>query len=455
MKGIVWAGVTAGASALATGAVVGAAYAHARHYVLHRRSVLIPRSSQMSGAPGLRILHLSDLHALARHKKLLDFTSHLAMIDPDVIVLTGDLIAHDAAIDPLAEALDVFRGIPGVFVFGSNDYYAPRPRNPLRYLVHNSHGTGTGSRQARKRQTLATASLAAMLTDLGFIDLNNTRATLQAGQFSINAVGVGDAHIGLDEYPEMVLWAQDDRRGTGRRAANEELQGDSGADGYVAGRYGSGGGSFHAGEANARNADIENADVENAVVGNAALQLKIGVAHAPYSRVLDRMAAEGCELIFAGHTHGGQVCLPGHRALVTNCDLPPRLASGMFAWPPNGASPIKKNGAVLVADVPTALSTGVTAGTANITAGSANIVSGTAATPASAPAEFDAASSTSSALAPALTVENDALPVEDVTRAQTIARTWVNVSAGLGTTPFVPLRTWCPPEAIQVDVINM
>ena len=49
--------------------------------------------------------------------------------------------------------------------------------------------------------------------------------------------------------------------------------------------------------------------------------LNVGVTHAPYLRLLDAMTADGMDLIFTGHTHGGQVCLPGYGALITNCDL--------------------------------------------------------------------------------------------------------------------------------------
>jgi predicted MPP superfamily phosphohydrolase len=41
------------------------------------------------------------------------------------------------------------------------------------------------------------------------------------------------------------------------------------------------------------------------------------------------MTADGFGLILAGHTHGGQLCVPGFGALVTNCDLPPRQAKGL------------------------------------------------------------------------------------------------------------------------------
>lgn len=60
--------------------------------------------------------------------------------------------------------------------------------------------------------------------------------------------------------------------------------------------------------------------------------LVIGVSHAPYRRVLEAMSDAGASLIFAGHTHGGQVCLPGIGALTTNCDLPTKYAKGLSSW---------------------------------------------------------------------------------------------------------------------------
>jgi predicted MPP superfamily phosphohydrolase len=56
----------------------------------------------------------------------------------------------------------------------------------------------------------------------------------------------------------------------------------------------------------------------------------IGVAHAPYLRVIEELGSS--DIIFAGHTHGGQVCLPGGRAIVTNCDLPAKNARGLSGW---------------------------------------------------------------------------------------------------------------------------
>jgi predicted MPP superfamily phosphohydrolase len=61
--------------------------------------------------------------------------------------------------------------------------------------------------------------------------------------------------------------------------------------------------------------------------------LRVGVTHAPYLRVLDQFAADGHEIVFAGHTHGGQLCLPVKGALVTNCDLDTGRAKGLHRHP--------------------------------------------------------------------------------------------------------------------------
>lgn len=52
------------------------------------------------------------------------------------------------------------------------------------------------------------------------------------------------------------------------------------------------------------------------------------VMHSPDSA--PEAAALDYDLIVAGHTHGGQVRLPFVGALVTNCSMPPKLASGLI-----------------------------------------------------------------------------------------------------------------------------
>ena len=55
--------------------------------------------------------------------------------------------------------------------------------------------------------------------------------------------------------------------------------------------------------------------------------LAIGLMHAP--DVVSEYALAGFDLVVGGHTHGGQVRIPGVGALVTNCSLPAALAGGL------------------------------------------------------------------------------------------------------------------------------
>jgi predicted MPP superfamily phosphohydrolase len=66
--------------------------------------------------------------------------------------------------------------------------------------------------------------------------------------------------------------------------------------------------------------------------GGEVARLRVGVVHSPYRRALDAFERNGYPLLLAGHTHGGQVRLPGIGALVTNCDLPRTRVRGLSRW---------------------------------------------------------------------------------------------------------------------------
>ncbi len=60
--------------------------------------------------------------------------------------------------------------------------------------------------------------------------------------------------------------------------------------------------------------------------------MRIGVIHAPYQEALNELLDDRVSLILAGHTHGGQVRVPGIGALTSNCDLPADQARGLSVW---------------------------------------------------------------------------------------------------------------------------
>jgi len=263
MKTVSQAAARAGLACAAGGAGL-TAYAlwEARQYQL--REVTVPVLPP--GASPLRVLHLSDIHLTPSQSRKQRWLAGLAALAPDLVVDTGDNLAHRDAVPPLMEALRGLLHVPGVFVRGSNDYFSPRPRNPIGYVLPDN-----GKRRTNVPQ-LPWRDMTMRMTDAGWVDLTNRRATLQIAGLTIAFAGVDDPHLKYDRLDDV------------------------------------------AGPA------------------DPAADVRIGVAHAPYLRVVDQFANDGYDVVMAGHTHGGQVCLPGGRALATNCDLPPAYARGLHRW---------------------------------------------------------------------------------------------------------------------------
>jgi uncharacterized protein len=214
------------------------------------------------GQPPLTVLHLSDLHMTAADTRRTAFLERLATEPVDLVVLTGDMLGEPAGLDPVLQTLGRFRPRLGaVAVLGSNDYFAPRFRNPLTYFM------GPSSRRHRSAPRNPWRELVAGLEARGWTVLANRRARLG----DVELAGLDDPHIRRDD-PGALVPANGDAR------------------------------------------------------------LRLGVVHSPYRRALDAFAGNGYGLVLAGHTHGGQVCLPGVGALVTNCDLPRDQVRGLSRW---------------------------------------------------------------------------------------------------------------------------
>ena len=102
-----------------------------------------------------------------------------------------------------------------------------------------------------QRPDLPVEALVDGLRGGGWADLNNARTVVAMGDHDVELVGVDDPHIGYDRYAAVSGPAADD------------------------------------------------------------VALTMGLVHAPYQRVLDAMVADGASVVLAGHTHGGQLALPG------------------------------------------------------------------------------------------------------------------------------------------------
>ena len=238
-------------------------------FTLRRHELpILPR-----GSATVRVLHLSDAHmAPWQHRKQRWIAALADAWGPDLVVNTGDNLGHEHGLRGLRTALDPLRGIPGMFVHGSNDHAAPTPRNPLLYF------TGPSTVKVAS-EPLDTHALDGYLADeLGWLNLNNAVGSVELPGMRVDGFGISDAHRGWDHLevlPDLL----------------EDLQ-----------------------------ADI------------APAAATLGVTHAPYRRVLDDFVDLGADLVLAGHTHGGQVRVPGYGALVANCDIPLRQARGLSEW---------------------------------------------------------------------------------------------------------------------------
>jgi predicted MPP superfamily phosphohydrolase len=217
-----------------------------------------------AGSNSIRVLHLSDLHLTPAQTRKINWVASLAELEPDLVVVTGDFMAHKFAVPAVIEALSELLTLPGMFVLGSNDYFAPVIKNPIKYLSKSRTIIADGT-------LLPTDELVAQLTSAGWLDLNNKQGALMINDVRIHARGTDDPHIKLDKYED------------------------------VAGPFESG-------------------------------AFALGVTHAPYRRVLNSFETDSADLVLAGHTHGGQICLPFYGALVTNCDLPQKQAKGLSSF---------------------------------------------------------------------------------------------------------------------------
>jgi uncharacterized protein len=146
-----------------------------------------------AGHAPIRILHFSDLHLTpARKSEIADIKS-FAQYRPDLVISTGDFLAHMDAVPVTLNALEPLLDTPGLFVFGSNDYYAPKPKNPLKYLLPD-HG------ERIHGQDLPWPELDIGLQSRGWKNLNHHRTTITINGTSIEARGTDDAHLEFDDY---------------------------------------------------------------------------------------------------------------------------------------------------------------------------------------------------------------------------------------------------------------
>ncbi|QDY78105.1 metallophosphoesterase [Streptomyces qinzhouensis] len=260
-------GVPLAITAVGAAGIAYAAAFEARSFRLRRLTVpVLP-----PGMRPLRVLQVSDIHMVSGQRKKRAWLQSLAGLRPDFVINTGDNLSDPEGVPEVLDALGPLMELPGVYVFGSNDYYGPTLRNPARYLLEKAQGRHglNGNAPAVGVVHNPWEELRDAFDTAGWVGLSNTRGTLKLDAGEIAFTGLDDPHIKRDRY-ESVTGGPD-----------------------------------------------------------PAADLSLAVVHAPYLRTLDAFTADGYPLILAGHTHGGQLCIPFYGALVTNCDLDTDRVKGL------------------------------------------------------------------------------------------------------------------------------
>jgi uncharacterized protein len=253
-----------GAGAVAGAALLGYATLEARWYRLRR--LVLPDVLRRPGA-SLKLLHVSDVHLARGQEHRIRFLRSLAELEADLVVITGDLLGDVDVEDAAADAVAQLTGPgrPGLFVLGSNDLYGPIMKSPHRYL--------TGRRLPIHGTPLAFDRLVERLAAVGYTTVRNAAVAVETRAGDVAVGGIDDPHLEVTVIPPSSALSPD-----------------------------------------------------AAGLGDATLNL--GLVHAPYLRALDALHSAGHDLLLAGHTHGGQVRVPGFGAVVANCDLPLDQARG-------------------------------------------------------------------------------------------------------------------------------
>lgn len=217
------------------------------------------------GTPPIRLLHVSDLHITPRQRRKHAWIRALRDLRPDLVINTGDTLSAENGIPAVMRALDPLFDFPGAFVPGNNDYYVPRPKNPIKYFQPPApHPTGPMLPWPELARTMAAA---------GWIDLTHQRETISVRSVAVAMAGTDDPHL--------------------KRARYELIAGPA----------------------------------------DSSAVVRIGVIHSPEPCLLESFAADGYDLVLAGHTHGGQVRVPfGGPAIVTNCGIDVWRARWLHRW---------------------------------------------------------------------------------------------------------------------------
>lgn len=247
----------------------------------------------------LTILHLSDFHLRKtfKGKRLFDFIQTLKSQSYDLILITGDMVENMSNADYLIEMLSPLKARYGKFaVHGVHDHY---------HKAFHEFAKNMFKRKRSYDSINDTRELSRKLKTIGIDVLSNESRILK-----IPGKDIGDIEIiGLDE---PVVGKLDLNKAF---SAIDPLKEGDIVDG-----------------SNYREISGTLFDMDGTCTHrlNSIGRLRLALLHTPDSHVLATLHKKDVDIVFSGHTHGGQVRLPIIGAIISGCRIKTRFASGLF-----------------------------------------------------------------------------------------------------------------------------
>ncbi len=270
----------------------------------------------------LSILHLSDFH-LRKDKKgnaLFNFIKSLSLLNPDILVLTGDLVEKNDNIPYLKDMLKKLRARIGKFaVLGVHDYYNKAVIEFIRNMFKRKRSYKKANNVDLLVKELDSIGIKVLLnkmvkitlkdsdiSDASNLELINNEDAISINKFldCIEIVGIDDAVIEKADVKKAFEEKLESKNYQKKEQENKNLK------------------------INRRIRFQEKK--EKLHVLNQKGKLIICLTHTPDQQVISEASNYGADIILSGHTHGGQVRLPLLGAIITGSNIKRRYASGLF-----------------------------------------------------------------------------------------------------------------------------
>lgn len=260
----------------AAGVVSGTAYMLFEAQWLRLRRLTVTLPGVPASLDGLKLLHISDLHAGAPGpgaRAMAKLVEVSRQAEPDIVLFTGDMVDKKKDLKPHIELLEKIEARHGKFaVLGNHDHGLRK--TVLQDLAARFTGQWGGAGKAEVLyedldQTVNTNRR--LLAQAGIRLLENECRLVDAGSRKVQVCGIDDFYYGYSDL-----------------------------------------------------------ETTSAQIDHEA-PLRILLSHSP--NVADSVSNGDFQLILAGHTHGGQICIPKPGGKIMLSTSGAQYADGLYSLP--------------------------------------------------------------------------------------------------------------------------